>query len=744
MSISSGYHKKIGYLVLLFIIIAFWGCGGRNLPAGSEYVTVSDIVISDIQTGVDSSEDVTTDICIPNCFNKECGDDGCGGSCGSCGDNAVCNSNKCECKSGFGNCNDRWDDGCEANISTDPHHCSDCATDCGDNSVCNNKVCSCQPGYGNCDGLWSNGCEKNLTNDGNNCGSCGNNCGANGICTNSQCGCISPYLNCNGLLSDGCEVNKNTDVNNCGSCGNKCGPNAVCSNGVCGCMVGYANCDNDWSNGCEVDLNSINSCGTSCSNKVVCSTNNGSNPVCDNGICKLTCYSGYADYNAGVGSSDGCEKQLDPKHLWSKRFGGSNYDEGYSVSVDSSGNVYITGTFYSSTIDFGGGTLTNAGWSDIFLAKFDSNGNHLWSKRFGGSDYDWGYSVSIDSLGNVYITGTFYSSTIDLGGGALTNAGYDDIFLAKFDSNGNHLWSKRFGGSDRDCGNSVSVDSSGNVYITGTFYSSTIDLGGGALTNAGGWDIFLAKFDSNGNHLWSKRFGGIDDDRGRSISVDSSDNVYITGYFNSSKIDFGGGALTNAGYDDIFLAKFDSSGNHLWSKKFGGNDYDYGYSVSVDSSGNVYITGTFYSSTIDLGGGALTNAGGWDIFLAKFDSNGNYLWSKKFGGNDYDYGYSVSVDSSGNVYITGTFYSSTIDLGGGALTNAGGWDIFLAKFDSNGNHLWSKRFGGSDHDYGYSVSVDSSGNVYGTGYFVGSNIDLGGCPLSSAGGSDIYLIKYAP
>jgi len=620
MSVSSGYLKKIGYLVLVFIIIAFWGCGGRNLPGGSEYVTVSDIVISDIQTGVDSSEDVKTDICIPNCFNKECGDDGCGGSCGVCGDNAGCNVNICECNNGFSNCN------------------------------------------------------------------------------------------------------------------------------------------NDWSDGCEINLNSINSCGTSCSNRVVCSSMNGINPICDNGVCKLTCKNGYVDCNSGVANSDGCEKQMNPEHLWSKRFGGSSSDYGSSVSVDSSGNVYITGYFHSSTIDFGGGALTNAGGNcagylcdDIFLAKFDSNGNHLWSKNFGGSISDFGVSIAIDKVDNVYITGNFLSYIIEFGGSPLTNAGISNIFIAKFDSNGNHLWSKSFGESGVDIGNSVSIDNSGNVYITGIFSSSTIDFGGSALTNAGKGDIFLTKFDSNGNHKWSKNFGGSTDDIGHSISIDNSDNVYLTGYFNSSTLDFGGRLLTSAGKYDIFLAKFDSNGNYIWGKSFGGGDWDYGLSTSVDRSGNVYITGYFHSSSIDFGGGALTNAGGScgsypcsDIFLAKFDSNGNHKWSKRFGGSSDDRGYSVFVDSSGNVYLTGYFDSSTIDFGGGALNNAGSNDIFLAKFDSNGNHKWSKRFGGSSEDWGNSVSVDSSGNVYGIGSFASSNVDFGGCPLSSAGGSDIYLIKYAP
>jgi len=409
--------------------------------------------------------------CTPSCVNKECGDDGCGGSCGSCGANAICS----------------------------------------------NYTCVCTSGYGNCDGLWSNGCEKNLTNDVNNCGGCGNVCNL-----------------------------PNTAVNSC--------VNGSCK--VVSCVNGYGNCDGVNDNGCETNLTSINSCGTSCSNKVVCSTNNGSNPVCDSGVCKLSCNIGYSDCNARVGSSDGCENQDDPKHIWSKRFGGSGDDFGRSVSVDSLGNVYITGYFSSSTIDFGGGALTNAGGDDIFLAKFDSNGNHLWSKRFGGSSSDYGSSVSVDSSGNVYITGYFNSSTIDFGGGVLTNAGGSDIFLAKFDSNGNHLWSKRFGEDYSDIGSSVSVDSSGNVYITGYFNSSTIDFGGGVLTNNGNTDIFLAKFDSNGNHIWSKRFGRGGVDRGYSVSVDSSGNVYGTGYYNSSYIDFGGCPLSSVGSHDIFLIKY--------------------------------------------------------------------------------------------------------------------------------------------------------------------------------------------
>jgi len=478
----------------------------------------------------------------------------CGGCWNSCGNNGICINSQCDCISPYLNCNGLLSDGCEVNKNTEVNNCGSCNNICNlPNTAVNGcvsgscKVVSCVNGYGNCNGIDSDGCEKNLTNDVNNCGSCGNSCGSNATCSNSNCVCNIGYGNCDDNWSNGCESNLSNDPDHCGNCLSGCGQNSICVNAQCSCESGYGNCDVSWSNGCESNLNNDSSnCG-------ICGNNCGANTICINRTC--ICIEGY--YNCNVGLFDGCEKQGDIKHLWSKRFGGYVIDEGHSISVDSDSNIYIIGNFYSSTIDFGGGTLTNAGYQDIFLAKFDSNGNHLWSKSFGGSSYDYGQSVSVDSSGNVYITGWFESSTIDFGGGTLTNAGGWDIFLAKFDSNGNHLWSKRFGGSSDDLGSSVSVDSSGNVYITGWFWSSTIDFGGGALINVGLNDIFLVKFDNNGNHKWSKRFGGGDWDEGYSVSVDISGNVYGTGLFSGSNIDFGGCPLSSAGgTTDIYIIKY--------------------------------------------------------------------------------------------------------------------------------------------------------------------------------------------
>ncbi|MBI1956110.1 MAG: SBBP repeat-containing protein, partial [Acidobacteria bacterium] len=224
------------------------------------------------------------------------------------------------------------------------------------------------------------------------------------------------------------------------------------------------------------------------------------------------------------------------------------------VAVDGSGNVVVTGQFFG-TVDFGGGVLSGTGGLDIFAAKFSgTDGSHTWSKRFGSTSDDYGQGVAVDSSGKVAVTG-FFIGTVDFGGGGLTSAANTDIFVAKYSgTDGSYLWSKRFGSTSDDIGNSVAVDSSGNVVVTG-FFNGTVDFGGGGLTSAESNDIFVAKYSgAEGSHLWSKRFGSTSTDQGLGVAVDSSDNVVVTGLFTGT-VNFGGGNLTSAGAEDIFLVK---------------------------------------------------------------------------------------------------------------------------------------------------------------------------------------------
>ena len=376
--------------------------------------------------------------------------------------------------------------------------------------------------------------------------------------------------------------------------------------------------------------------------------------------------------------------------LWAKSFGGMNYDEATSVAVDASENIYITGRFSSPTLTFGSTTLTNVGSSDIFVVKYDANGNVIWAKSAGGTSNDKAYSVAVDVSGNSYLTGFFWSTTLNFGTTTLTNSGRTDIFLAKYDMNGNVLWAKSAGETNYDEAYSVAADASGNSYIAGYFYSKTLTFGSTLLTNAdttgNSCDIFLAKYDNNGAVVWAKSANGKMIDEGNSVAVDASGDVYLTGGFGSDTITFGSNILIKVGGYDILLAKYDLNGNVIWVKSAGGTKWENANSVSVNATGDAYIAGCFFSPTLSFGSTTLINADTSsstpDMFLAKYDANGNVLWAKSAGGIDDDEANSVAVDAAGNTYVAGFFWSPQIAFGSTTLTNSGSEDIFITKSDS--------------------------------------------------------------
>jgi len=275
--------------------------------------------------------------------------------------------------------------------------------------------------------------------------------------------------------------------------------------------------------------------------------------------------------------------------------------------------------------------------------------DYQWAKGIGGTSWDYGYSIAVDDMGNVYVTGVFGGTSggtadFDPGPGTanLTSAGNIDIFFAKYNSSGDYIWAKRLGGIGWDDGRSIALDGTGNVYITGWFMG-TVDFDPGpdtaALTSVGR-DIFFAKYSSSGDYIWAKRVGGTWFEEGSSIALDDMGNVYITGTFEGTA-DFDPGPGTanlisaGAGFDDIFFAKYSSSGDYLWAKSIGSTLIDQGLSIALDGMGNVYITGYFWG-TADFDPGSstadLTSNGIYDIFFAKYNSSGNYIWAKRVGG----------------------------------------------------------------------------------------------------------------
>lgn len=434
-----------------------------------------------------------------------------------------------------------------------------------------------------------------------------------------------------------------------------------------------------------------------------------------------------------------------PAYRWAKSAGSSSNDFSESIAVNGSGNSYVTGYFTSPTITFGSTTLTNAGGLgyDMYIVKYNANGNILWARSSGGLGNEEGKAVTVDDLGNCYVTGYFSSATVTFGSATLTHIGYTDIFIVKYDSSGNVVWAKGEGGSDYDVPEGIAVDVSGNIYITGEFQSPTITFGSTTLTRVGGYDTFTVKYDVSGNVVWAKGAGGSNPDYSSKITVDASGNSYVAGFFNSSSITFGSTTLTNSGSYDMYIVKYDVDGNVAWAKSAGGTDYDDAKSIAIDASGNSYVTGSFLSSTITFGSTTLSNIGGGDMYIVKYDSMGIVAWAKNSGGTGSDNGISNATDGLGNCYVTGDFRSSSITFGAITVTNNGTSNIFIVKYDINGNVLWAMGAGGTseDGDYSYGIAADMSGNIFGTGIFQSSNINFGSTTLTNNGGFDIYIVK---
>jgi len=320
-----------------------------------------------------------------------------------------------------------------------------------------------------------------------------------------------------------------------------------------------------------------------------------------------------------------------------------------------------------------------------------------------------------------------------------------------------YYWTKTMGGINEDYGQSVAVDVSGNIYVTGYFSgTANFDPGGGGDSHmsAGNEDIFITKINADGSYGWTRTMGGTNQDFGQSVAVDGSGNVYVMGYFSgTADFDFGAGIdnKTSVGNEDIFLTKINVGGSYAWTKTMGGTNADYGQSVAVDVSENVYITG-YFSGTVDFDPDAVTadnhaSAGLSDIFITRIKSGGSYGWTRTMGGTNADYGQSVAVDVSGNIYVTGYFSGTANFNPGGGDDNhasAGNEDIFVTKIKPDGSYGWTKTMGGINEDYGQSVAVDISGNVYVTGYFWGvADFDPGTSTDNhiSAGLFDIFVTK---
>jgi hypothetical protein len=390
---------------------------------------------------------------------------------------------------------------------------------------------------------------------------------------------------------------------------------------------------------------------------------------------------------------------------WAKSFGGTGAEHGSDVAVDASGNIYLTGNLQSA--DFGGGGILSNGPSDFFIAKLDPNGKHIWSYGHGGTDQEAAYGLALDGSGHVWVVGTFLGTT-QLGGfSGIPSTGMSDVFIARYGAS-DGLWQGNWigTGTDNGYGLSISTDASGNVYVAGTFGTDITFAGSPTLVSSGPSDLFILKMANTGVPQWSQRRGGITDEAAYRVAADGSGNVVISGAF-AGTTNLGGSDLVSAnGSVDILLAKYNSAGVHQWSYRFGGNGSDYGRALSVISSGSIFLSGYCESGT-NFGGGVLPTAGGQDIFLAKFSSSGSNLWGRTMGGNDDEGAACLAVDAVFNVVIGG-WYTDFMNLGGADMQNAGSDDLFLTKFGIGEPAISSIKDVGNDQGRAVRIAVTRS------------------------------------
>jgi len=342
--------------------------------------------------------------------------------------------------------------------------------------------------------------------------------------------------------------------------------------------------------------------------------------------------------------------------------------------------------------------------------------NFLWVEQGGSSNNnDWCRSIATGRFGNCIAVGR-HIAPATFGSFTLTDLA-KDMFIVKYDGNGRALWARNAGGFGIDEAYDVTTDASGNIIVTGKFWEQagfegvTLDGGRGS-----GWNVFLVKYNESGQALWAQQAVGRGTDEGDAVAIDKAGNVIIAGAFEDT-VRFNQTALVSAGLSDIFIAKYDTSGQLLWLQQVGGASVETGGDVATDSAGNILVAGTF-RKTITIGDttlAAIDNVD--DVFIAKYDTHGRLLWARRDGGANLDRAKGIAVDGSGSALLTGAFAAMAI-FGNDTLRSASpNFDLFVAKYDPAGKVRWAERAGGNLNDEGASIALDPHGNSVIAGFF---------------------------
>ena len=424
---------------------------------------------------------------------------------------------------------------------------------------------------------------------------------------------------------------------------------------------------------------------------------------------------------------------IDPVLSYSTYLGGSDSDTGQGITVDASGNVYITGA--TSSIDFPvtGSSSNFAGASDVFVTKINAAGNTIeYSTYIGGNMSDDGRDIAVDASGNVYITGLTYSADFPVLSSIqpICNScpTYSDAFIVKMNASGAIAYSTYLGGSYYDFGNGIAIDNAENAYITGETYSDNFPVTSLNTIFGGGSDAFITKINSSGSAIgYSAYLSGIGWDWGMDISVDTSGSAYVTGGTFSANFPTTGLYTGFAGWSDAFVAKINTAGDAIiYSTYLGGGMYDDGWGIAIDASGNAYVTGWTYSAdfpTVSPIQGICNNCPTYsDAYVTKINASGDaVIYSTYIGGSNEDWSYGIAVDASGNAYIAGLTVSSDFPVASpiqaACIDCSNSYsDAFITKINSLGDSIvYSTYLGGNGWDWCSSISVSASGDAFITG-----------------------------
>ena len=389
---------------------------------------------------------------------------------------------------------------------------------------------------------------------------------------------------------------------------------------------------------------------------------------------------------------------------WATMAGGEGSDQAYAIATDNNGNSYVTGWF-SESAHFGDIILTSEGGKDVFVAKYNNDGEVIWAKRAWGIASNSAAGITLDWDGFPIITGWFAES-IHFEDIVLESQGSYDMFVARYNSEGDVIWAKSAGGEGDDYGNRLTTNIEHDVLVAGSFRYTAYFGEETSISSEGDRDIFIANYANTGDFQWVKEAGGGGEDRAYDIISNDEGSTYFTGVFNG-KAFFGEYDVMSGAFLSTYICKMDAGGNFLWVRKGSGgaNDFARGFGIAMDGEGYIYGNGTFSGKltfseqTVEATGGEFD----FDTYLVKYKNDGELMWLKNAGGYGMDQAMDIFTDIDGNSFVTG-FFSDRAEFDDLVLESQGKADVFVAQYNWAGEVQWVKQAGGNYLDYSYGIS----------------------------------------